>query len=250
MYLIIFFLLGTILSSFYNIIGNRLPVHEPIFKTTTCTYCSYQHRWYENINLLYYFLNSGRCRNCHKRLNYLPMLNEIFTGILFAFSYYIFGFSYELLIAFGIISLLMIIIVSDLNYMIIPDEVLIFFNAYFIIIIFMELGFYEIILRILSGFFLFGVMYLIMIIGNFIFKKESLGGGDIKMMFTFGLILGPIVGIFSIFLGSLLALPISILIMKLKKDNLIPFGPFLLVALAFLFFTGIDYMTLINFFNV
>ena len=82
-------------------------------------------------------------------------------------------------------------------------------------------------------------MYIIMLFGNFIFKKETLGGGDIKMMFVFGLVLHPIIGIFSIFLSSLLALPISIILLWKKNQNLIPFGPFLIIGSAILYFTKI-----------
>ena len=58
----------------------------------------------------------------------------ISCGILFAVAFYAFGFSYELLIALGIVCLLMIVVVSDITYLIIPDEVLLFFTFYFIII--------------------------------------------------------------------------------------------------------------------
>jgi hypothetical protein len=57
-------------------------------------------------------------------------------------------------------------------------------------------------------------MYSIMLIGNKILKKETLGGGDIKLMFVFGIILGPILGLFSIFIGSVIALPVSIFMLK------------------------------------
>ena len=144
----------------------------------------------------------------------------------------------------------MIVLVSDLTYMVIPDEVLIFFNAYFIILLVFDVGLIETMIKILSGLFLFGVMYLIMLVGNYLLKGESLGGGDVKMMFTFGLLLGPIVGILSIFLSSLLALPISILIMQVEKNHIIPFGPFLLVTLLFLYFTGVNSTDVIEFFRM
>jgi prepilin signal peptidase PulO-like enzyme (type II secretory pathway) len=86
-----------------------------------------------------------------------------------------------------------------------------------------------------------------MVIGNKIFKKESLGGGDIKMMFVFGILLEPLLGAFAIFLGSVLALPISIILLKKKIGNIVPFGPFLLIALTFIFFTGLTTDSIIDF---
>ena len=37
----------------------------------------------------------------------------------------------------------------------------------------------------------FGVMFIIKLLGDFIFKRESLGDGDIKLMLVFGIILSP-----------------------------------------------------------
>ena len=104
----------------------------------------------------------------------------------------------------------------------------------------MNLGLIGVLKQILSGLFLFGVMYLIMLIGNKTLKKESLGGGDIKMMFVFGLIVNPFMGLVIIFLSSLLALPVSLLILCKKKNNLVPFGPFLLISFMFVYFTQMD----------
>ena len=70
-------------------------------------------------------------------------------------------------------------------------------------------------------------------------KKESLGGGDIKMMFVFGLLLDPLLGTFAVFLGSLIALPISLILLKKEREKVIPFGPFLLLALTFIYFSGL-----------
>lgn len=86
-----------------------------------------------------------------------------------------------------------------------------------------------------------------MIIGNMAFKKESMGGGDVKMMFLFGIVLDPLLGTLTIFLGSLFALPMSLFLYIKKKENVIPFGPFLLVAFAFIYFTKLTSLDVIKF---
>lgn len=240
LYFFFFFLVGVGAGFYFNVIGKRLPNGEDIFNPEKCEHCGYEFHWYENIPLISFFKESGRCPKCHDKLDFVPILNELFTGFLFLLSYVVFGIDYDLFIALGIVSLLMIIVITDLNYYIIPDEILVFFNFYFMIVLFFQLGFNGFIGRLLSGIFLFGVMYFVMFLGDVIFKKESLGGGDVKMMFTFGLVLGPVIGLFSIFVSSFIALPVSILILSLNKDNLIPFGPFLLISLLLLFFMQID----------
>ena len=101
--------------------------------------------------------------------------------------------------------------------------------------------------NILSGAIMFCIMYTIMLIGNFLFKKESLGGGDIKLMFVVGLVISPLLGLFVIFFGSMFALPISFLILRRKNTKLIPFGPFLLIAFLFIYFTKLDTNMILSF---
>ena len=153
------------------------------------------------------------------------------------------------LLCFGtyIVSMLIILSVSDITYMIIPDEILIFFSGFFLIVITLQGGILQAIVSLASGFVLFAIMYGIMLLGNFLFRKDTLGGGDVKMMFVFGLVLNPIMGLISIFLGSFLALPVSIMMLLKKHQNLIPFGPFLLIGFTFLYFTQIDLEMILNF---
>ena len=141
----------------------------------------------------------------------------------------------------------MIVIVSDLIYLIIPDEVLIFFSVYFLIFQFLNLGLVGGLIKLASGIFLFALMYTIMLVGNKILKKECLGGGDIKMMFVFGLVLDPLLGTLTIFLGSFIALPISLFLLYKNKEKVIPFGPFLLIALAIIYFTKLTPEVIVNF---
>lgn len=239
LYLIIFFILGAVLGTIYTVIGLRLPNNEKILAKRQCKKCKHDLALPDLIPLVSYIINKGRCRYCRGKIDILFPYMEFFTGLLFAVAYYSFGFSYQLLIALGMISLLMIVVVSDLTYLIIPDEVLIITSIYFLVIQFLDLGLKGAIKHLLSGVFLFAIMYTVMLIGNKALKKESLGGGDIKMMFVFGLVLEPLLGTLTIFLGSLFALPMSLYLMKRNNEKVIPFGPFLLIAFVFIYFTKI-----------
>ena len=251
LYLIIFFIFGTLMGSFLTVIGLRLPKKENFTTTHShCDSCGHVLSMIEMIPIVSYVLQKGRCRHCGKKVDVLSTYVELFTGALFAVGFYAFGFSYELLIALGIVSLLMIVVVSDITYLIIPDEALIFFSVYFIIIQILNLGLLGAGKQILSGLFLFGVMYLIMIIGNKTLKKESLGGGDIKMMFVFGLVLDPLLGTLAIFVGSVVALPTSLILLKKQKERVIPFGPFLLLALTFIYYAQITTPMVLEFLQI
>ena len=247
-YLISFFILGTFFGSFYTVIGLRLPKHLSFIKGRShCDKCGHVLSLLDMVPIISYIALKGQCRYCHNKISPTSTFMELFCGVLFALSYYAFGFHYELLIALGIVSLLIILSVSDLTYLVIPDEVLIFFSGYFIIINALNHGVRYAIMYILSGLLLFSIMYIIMLLGNFIFKKETLGGGDIKLMFVIGLVLHPFFGLVLIFIASFIALPVSFIIFYRKKQNLIPFGPFLLISFMLIYFTKIDIDMVVNF---
>lgn len=249
--LIILFLLGTEWGSFYTLLGDRIPKKEKYFGGKSyCDQCGHLLYFFDKIPILSFLFLQGRCRYCHKKISPLSTYMEFFTGILFALAFYIFGFSFEFFIALGIVSMLIIIACTDINYYIIPDGLLLFFSIYFFILQLLNLGLRGAVLQLMSGLFLFVLMYSIMALGNKMFKRESIGGGDIKMMFVIGIVLHPLLGIISIFIASFLALPISLTALKVKKESIIPFGPFLLVAFMFIYFLKIEPSTIINFFKL
>lgn len=235
------------MGSFYTVVGLRTPKKESfLLSRSRCDECKHELSYLDMIPILSYLFLRGKCRYCQEKIDKTSTYVELFTGILFAVSYYSYGFTFDLPIALGIVSLLMIVLVSDLTYLIIPDSILLFFSIYFIIFQLLNIGLKETMIHVLVGFFLFFVMYLIMIMGNRAFKRESMGGGDVKLMFLFGLILDPLLGTLTIFLGSFFALPMSLFLYFSNKEKVIPFGPFLLIAFAFMYFVKIDSMDIIH----
>ncbi|MDD6223840.1 MAG: prepilin peptidase [bacterium] len=249
-YYMMFFIIGAIFGSFYHVVGYRLPKNESLLKPrfSYCANCRQRLKWYELIPLLSFVLQGGKCRYCRQPISTFYPAIEFITGILFVVSFYSFGFSYQLVIALVLVSLFSIVIVSDLYYLMIPDEVTLASILVIAMAIFFGQG-YEMGLRALgSGVLLFGVMYLIMLLGDFILKKESLGGADIKLMFVAGLVLDPVLGVGVIFLSSVIALPISLIIYLVDRENVIPFGPFIVASILILFLLKIDVTTFFNLF--
>ena len=249
-YTIFIWAIGCIFGSFFNVIGYRVPKGLSIVSPGSfCPKCKHNLKWYELIPIFSYLVQKGKCRKCHERISIIYPIVEMTTGILFATSYFVFGFSYEFFLAIIISSLLVIVIVSDINYLIIPDEVTLFFCILIFIVKLVVEGVKGASIALLSGLGLFLLMYFIMQLGNFIFKKESLGGGDVKLMFFVGIAIGPILGAFSIFLSSLIALPLSLMVYLKNKDNVIPFGPFILIAVFAIVLFQLEPQTLISLFQ-
>ena len=241
LYTFFFFVLGLVFGSFYNVVGYRLPFGKSLITPgSECPKCHHRLKWYELIPLISFLIQIGKCTLCEEKISKFYPLMELLTGLLFALSFYLFGFSYDLLLLLVIASLFVIVIVSDVNFLMIPDEVTIVGSILIIVINILNLGLKDAILMFGSGVFLFLVMFLIMKLGNKLLKKESLGGADIKLMFLVGLVLNPIEGMFCIFLSSLLALPISLILLWKNKDNVIPYGPFILLALLLILIFNFD----------
>ena len=74
-----------------------------------------------------------------------------------------------------------------------------------------------------------------------------MGGGDIKLLGVYGIVLGVPMSIVSIFLAAIIGLPISLVLLKKNKSHEIPFGPFLAVSAIIIFLTQLDFNTLISF---
>ena len=249
-YIIAFFILGTIFGSFYNVVGFRLPREESILKPkhSYCETCKHPLGFTSLIPIFSFLFLRGKCKYCKAKISLFYPFIELLTGALFAVSYYSFGFSPDLFISLSLVSLFSIVIVSDLNYLMIPDEVTLCTGIVISISILFRYHFHTLLKSLVSGVLLFIIMYGIMLFGDFLFKRESLGGADIKLMFIAGLVLGPILGTFVIFVSSVVALPVSILLYVINKEKVIPFGPFIVFSILLLFFLKVDVSRLLGIF--
>lgn len=176
---------------------------------------------------------------------------NLFIGVLNALvllvSYYTFGISYEFFASLIIAGLVFIIFISDFKYMIILDSPLIIGGLFILIFRAYFYGFKNMGLSVLSGVVLFLLMLSIGFIGKKIFKREALGGGDVKLAGIIGIILGLKLGLVAIILSSLLALPYAAGAMMLNKDSEVPFGPFLIASMAIVFIFSEKFSNLIAF---
>ena len=247
-YLICFFIVGMCLGSFYNVLGLRIVKGESIISPRShCEKCGHILKWYEMIPIISFILLKGKCRNCKTKLSFLYLFSEFFCGVLFAISYYSFGLTYNLLIAITLSSLLVLVTVSDLTYMIIPDRFIVISSLLILIIKLIGFGLTEFLYSLLYGVMAFGIMYAIMKFGGYIFKKETMGGADVKLMFTVGICVPPILSLVVIIIASFIALPVSLILLVKEKEHAIPFGPFLVIGLLVVFFTKLSSIEIMNF---
>ena len=133
-YTVFAFIFGLVFGSFYNVVGLRVPKKESIVSPPShCTNCNRQLTALDLIPVFSYVFLGGKCRSCGVKISPIYMVTELVTGLLFAFAYWQIGWQPELAVALFFISLLVIINVSDIAYMLIPDKILLFFGPLLII---------------------------------------------------------------------------------------------------------------------
>lgn len=259
--IIIIFIIGLLLSFFFSKWGYRLPIGEDVLEPSKCDKCNHKLKFIEKIPVLSYIIQKGKCNYCNQKISWTYLLYELMTGTFFALTYisFIGEDSPKVKILFGLVFLsgLIIIIYSDIKYMIISDEILIVFTSLVVIfklyisfrneeiITLLDLG-YELIFMIIDAAIMYFIMYVIKKLGDLIFKKESLGYGDLKLLIYIAIVMGYKESIIIIFLASVFALIPSI-INNYKKDKvMLPFGPFLAFATIILFLLKVDFNSLLE----
>ncbi|PPA71549.1 prepilin peptidase [Jeotgalibacillus proteolyticus] len=241
-YSILFFLYGTILGSFYNVVGLRVPENKSLLTPgSSCPACRHKLGWFELIPVLSYLFLKGKCRKCRKTISPLYPGIELLAGLLFVYSYWHFGFSAELAAALVFSSLLIIITVTDLVYMIIPDKILLLFGAFLIVIRTVEPlnPWWDAPAGSAAGFFL---LFFIAIL-----SKGGMGGGDIKLYAVIGLVLGVKLTLLSFFLATLIGTAAGLIGLMLKGKNRkdqIPFGPSIAAGSIAAYFWGYELIDL------
>lgn len=238
---ILFFIYGIVFGSFFNVVGLRIPKKESIVSPPShCTTCNRKLGLIDLIPVFSYIFLKGKCRKCGSKISPIYPFMEFVTGVLFALSFYMLGFSAELVFAILLMSLLVIITVSDIAYMVIPDKVLLPFAVVLAgLRVFIPLEpWWDSFLGAGVG---FGVLFLIAVV-----SKGGMGGGDIKLFFVIGLVLGIMNTLVTLFLAAFIGSIAGIMLLKKTgkgRKTPIPFGPSIAAAAVIAYFWGADFVS-------
>ena len=177
-YSILIFILGTLFTSFYQVIAYRLPNHESINGRSYCPSCHHQLRIIDIFPILGYIINKGRCHFCKELIPVSHLLMEIIGGVAFTIAFLLFGFTLEFVVAIIFISVLLIESMSDHKYMIVIDRIWMIGLVPVVIIRIIQGDF---LIYLLSSTVLFSILFLFAVLGKLVYKKDAFGGGDIKL---------------------------------------------------------------------
>jgi leader peptidase (prepilin peptidase)/N-methyltransferase len=221
---------GAIVGSFLNVCIIRLPKEESIITPGShCPHCNHPIMFYDNIPLISYLLLGGKCRYCKRSISAQYPLVEGTTAISSLLLFLKYGLSLSYFFYFSFVAALIIITVIDLYHQIIPDVISIPGIGVGLLgaLIIPHITFFNSLLGILLG---GGSLFVVATLYQWLFKREGMGGGDVKLLAMIGAFLGWESVILTILLSSMIGSITGIIIIALKGKDFkyaIPFGPFL-----------------------
>lgn len=224
---IMVFLFGITIGSFLNVCIYRIPKQEDIvLERSHCMSCGNVLKWYELIPLFSFLIQGGKCKNCKAKLSWQYPLIELTNGLLYLWVVIVKGFTIESILFCICTSVLLVLAVIDFRTYEIPFGCNVIIGILGTVRMVTDLSHwydYAIGFCTVSGLFL--LVYLIT-------RGRGIGGGDIKLMASAGLLLGWQNILLSLMIGSIAGSVIHLTLMKLKKkERVLAFGPYLALGI-------------------
>lgn len=217
------FLYGLVIGSFLNVCIYRLPKKEGIVMTRShCMKCGHKLQWFELIPVFSYVVLRGRCRQCKDKISIQYPLVELLNAIGYVWIFLNNGVNVESIVYCLFTSVLIVVSFIDAKTLEIPigcNYIIALLGGLHIIMDLEHWKSYVIGAVCVSGFLL--ILYVIT-------KGQGIGGGDIKLMATCGLLLGASKIVVAFMLGCILAAVIHLIRMKVSDaGRQLAFGPYL-----------------------
>ncbi len=230
-------LLGLVVGSFLNVVIYRVPLRESIvWPPSRCPACGEALKSKDNVPLLSYVLLRGRCRSCKVRISTRYPAVEGLTGFLFAAATFEFGVGYGLLSALVLISTLVTLAATDLEYRLLPNVIVgpATLVGYALSLLQSPERWWLYLLSaaaVAGGLLALAILY-----------PGGMGMGDVKMGGMLGVFLGPYAAL-AVFLGSLAGAVTGGLLIaagKMRRRSALPFGVFMAFGGLVTLFVGPD----------
>ena len=236
---------GAIIGSFLNVCIHRLPLRESLlWPRSRCPQCAKTIAWYDNFPVFSYFWLRGRCRACRRHISWRYPLVEALNATGYGLIIWRFGFSASALVYLLLWSSLIVISFIDLDHMIIPDRITLPGIGLGLVAGTLLLPqWWDSVVGLLVG---GGILYFMAWISPYLFGKEGMGGGDIKLLAMIGAFLGWKPAILTIFFGGLLGAVVGVTLMAVRvitREAYLPFGPFLSLGAVVVILYGQEILT-------
>lgn len=255
-----FFIFGTLIGSFLNVVILRYNTGSLLSGRSGCFSCGKTLKWYELFPLFSYLFLGGKCKKCKSMISWQYPLVELSTGFLFLGTYLKGYTDFSAIVPLSILSLLIVIFVYDIHHKIIPNGIVYGFVGISFAQLFVNLNTLSFVvpttLDILAGPIFFIPFFAIW----FFSKGMWMGLGDGKLVLGIGWMLGLVDGLSAVVLAFWIGAGISVLLLFLQRSlshlypfskwkmltikSEIPFAPFLIIGFLLVFFFDINILLL------
>ena len=200
-----------------------------------CPSCKTAIKPWQNIPILSYVLLKGQCKHCHIAISLRYPLVELLTGLVFAVCAWKFGATWTAVAAMVFSAYLIAMIFIDADTQLLPDQLtlplmwggIVFHLAAYLLQA--DWGITTLVDSLLGAIVGYMSLWSIFQLFKLVTGKEGMGYGDFKLLAALGAWLGisvlPIIIIMSALVGLVFAL-----IMKVAKNQPMPFGPYLAIS--------------------
>jgi leader peptidase (prepilin peptidase) / N-methyltransferase len=240
LFIVIAAVFGAVIGSFLNVCILRWgaePKESVVRPPSHCPKCGIGLRWYDNVPIVSWLVLRGRCRGCGAPISIQYPLIELATALIWAFMVWRHGVTLEAVRGAAFATVLLGIALTDARAYIIPDEFSLGGLAFGMLFA-LAAGKQALGVALLGAAAGFGLLWLVAIAGEWMFKQEAMGGGDIKMMAMVGAFLGWQGTLLTVFLGALIGSLIFVPLSLLGHRKLVPFGIFLAIGAAATYLVG------------
>lgn len=232
-------LIGAVGGSFVNCLSWRYVREEKVTKgRSRCTHCGHVLGALDLIPIVSWVGLRGRCRYCGEKISTRYVLAEVLMALVAVGLLFRFGLTLRLPFYLFYAFVLLAVALIDLESYEIPDR-------FHIVAIFWWLAgaalferpfLSQLLQGLIGGLAVAGGMLSISLIFDRILGRESLGGGDIKLLFVTGLYLGLAVNLLNLVISCFFGLALAAATAKVREDRedpaAIPFGPAIAASTA------------------
>ncbi len=243
------FILGSFYGSFLNVLIWRLPREESVVAPgSRCPLCLNPLAFYDNVPLLSWLWLRGRCRRCSGSISARYPLVELATAVLFSALWSRWPRApFWMGAVCAAAGLFLAVAFIDAEHRIIPDELSLALLLLGLLVSplnpFLRAAsapwYLAVLWSLWGAFFGFLVGWAVAAIGERIFKKEAMGGGDVKLLAAIGAWGGALGAFDALFVGSFWGALYGMWLIRrrmIDRRGAIPFGPFLSAGAIFNFF--------------
>ena len=220
------FMVGACMGSFVNCAQWRLSNKTgSLFGRSICPKCEHKLGLLDLVPVFSYVFLRGKCRYCKEKVDFRYLAVEIVFGAVYVGIVAMFGLSWLTLEYLLLFTILLAEALSDIATFEVPDSLHIAGIVVFAAFIMTHDDPLRRLINGLLGFAIFGAgMLILSLIADKIYKKDTLGGADIKLLAVLGLFFGPAKMLLLLIVSCILGL-LGAMIVKAGLGKIFPFIP-------------------------